>query len=116
MSKSSRCLAAMSLLTLLTIAASAQTTISGSVRNSSTKEAVPSASVAIKGTSTGTFTDDRGNFKLTTSHPLPFTLVITSIGFESQEVAVNNAGTPVQVDFVPGSSLGTEVVISASRV
>jgi outer membrane receptor protein involved in Fe transport len=116
MSKCPRCLAALSLFLLLTIAASAQTTISGNVRNSTTKETVPSVSVTIKGTNTGTFTDEKGTFRLTTSHPLPFTLVFTSIGFVSQEVPVTSAGTPVEVEFVPGSSLGTEVVISASRV
>jgi outer membrane receptor protein involved in Fe transport len=116
MSTCSRCLAALSLLLFLTIAASAQTTISGTVRNSSNKETVPSVSVTIKGTSAGTFTDDKGNFKLTTTRPLPVTLIFSSIGFTTQEVNVDNASTPVQVDFVPASSLGTEVVVSASRV
>lgn len=116
MSKCPRCLAALSLLLFFTIAARAQTTISGNVRSSTNKETVPYVSVAIKGTSTGTFTDQNGNFKLTTYHALPVTLVFTSIGFTSQEVPVSSAGSPVQVDLVPGSSLGTEVVISASRV
>jgi outer membrane receptor protein involved in Fe transport len=116
MSRCSRCLAALSLLISLSIAAGAQTTISGTVRYSTNKESVPFVSVAIKGTSTGTFTNEKGYFKLTTSHAFPLTLVFTSIGFTSQEVSVTSAGTPVDVDFVPGTSLGTEVVISASRV
>lgn len=116
MSRCSRCLAALSLLLFLSIAASAQTTISGTVRNSTNKETVPFVSVAIKGTSTGTFTNERGSFKLTTSHALPLTLIFTSIGFTSQEVSVASGGTSIDVDLVPGSSLGTEVVISASRV
>jgi outer membrane receptor protein involved in Fe transport len=116
MSNCSRCLAALSFLLLLTIAASSQTTVSGTIRNGVTKETVPSVSITIKGTGTGTFTDEKGNFKLTTSHPLPFTLVFTSIGFTTQEVAVNSSGQSLQIDFVPASSLGTEVVISASRV
>lgn len=116
MSRCPRCLAALSFLMFLTIAASAQTTISGTVRNSTTKETVPSVSVIIKGTTTGTFTDEKGNFKVTTSHPLPVTLVFSSVGFTAQEVAVTSASSPVDVDLAPGSSLGTEVVISASRV
>src|SRR3954464_12345036 len=112
MSKCPRCLAALSMLLILTIAARAQTTITGTVRNSTNKETVPSVSVIIKGTGIGTFTNDKGSFKLTTSHALPLTLVFTSVGFASQEVSVTSAGTPVDVDFVPGSSLGTEVVIS----
>src|ERR1041385_8109568 len=102
MSKCPRCLAALSLLLFFTIAASAQTTISGTVRNSTNKETVPFVSVAIKGTSTGTFTNEKGYFKLTTSHAFPLTLVFTSIGFTSQEVSVTSAGTSVDVDFVPG--------------
>jgi outer membrane receptor protein involved in Fe transport len=116
MSKSPRCLAALTFLLLLTIAASAQTTISGTVRNSTNKETVPFVSVAIKGTSTGTFTNEKGYFKLTTSHAFPLTLAFTSIGFTSQEVSVTSGGTSIDVDLAPGSSLGTEVVISASRV
>src|SRR5688572_12290660 len=116
MSRCARWLAALTLLLSLTIAANAQTTISGTVRNSTNKETVPFVSVAIKGTSTGTFTNERGYFKLTTSHAFPLTVVFTSIGFTSQEVSVTSGGTAIDVDLAPGSSLGTEVVISASRV
>ena len=77
---------------------------------------MPAVSVTIKGTRTGAFTDDKGSFKLTTTKAPPFVLVITSIGFESQELTVNNVSAPVGIDLKPGSSLGTEVVVSASRV
>jgi outer membrane receptor protein involved in Fe transport len=100
---------------MLTIAAKAQTTISGTVRNSTNKESVPFATVSVKGSSAGTFTDDKGNFKFTTTHALPITLVISSVGFTSKEVSVSNAGA-IDVSLEPGTSLGTEVVVSASRV
>ncbi|OQP52567.1 TonB-dependent receptor [Niastella yeongjuensis] len=115
MSKYSRCLAALSLLLMITIAASAQTTISGTVRNSTNKEIIPFATVSIKGSSAGTFTDDKGSFRLTTPHALPLTLVVSSVGFSAKEVAVSSAGT-VEIDLEPGTSLGAEVVVSASRV
>src|SRR5262245_48264987 len=111
-----RNLAALVLLAFFSIAATAQNTITGNVRNATTKENVPAVSVGIKGTGVGTFTDEKGNFRLTFSQPLPVTLVFTSIGFDAQEVTVSSASSPVQVDFVPGSSLGLEVVVSASRV
>lgn len=117
MSKCPRCLAALSLLLFLTIAASAQTsTISGTVRNSETKEAVPFVTVAIKGTGTGTYTNEKGTFKLTTSRAFPLTLEFSSVGFAPKELAVPAAGVPLEVDLVPGSDLGSEVVVSASRV
>ena len=47
----------------MVLSGSAQTTtITGNVHNSATKEVVPAASVLIKGATTGTFTDNKGNF------------------------------------------------------
>ncbi len=91
-------------------------TITGTIRNSTNKDVVPAVSVAIKGSSIGTFSDEKGNFKLVTTQRPPLTLVFTSIGFESQEVTVNTATEAVEVNFVPASVLGLEVVVSASRV
>lgn len=91
-------------------------TVTGNVRNADTKESVPAASVELKGRTAGTFTDERGNFRITTNHALPLTLIISSIGYDVQQVTVSAASQKVQVDFVPASSLGAEVVVSASRV
>ncbi len=90
-------------------------TLSGTVRQSLTKDRVPAVSVIIKGTSVGTFTDDHGNFKLVVVQQPPFTLVFSSIGFEAQEVNVTSMSAPVMVDFAPASTLGKEVVVSATR-
>jgi outer membrane receptor for ferrienterochelin and colicin len=91
------------------------TTISGNVKNSATKENAAAVSVTIKGTDIGTFTDDKGNFSIT-AKSLPVTLVITSVGYDPQEITVSNANEKVNVSFVPSNSLGQEVVVSASRV
>jgi len=99
----------------VTIAAMAQNvTISGNVRNGNTKEGAGAVSVTVKGSTTGTFTDDKGNFKISVKS-LPVTLLISSVGYELQEVTVNNAGF-TQVEFKPSSALGQEVVVSATRV
>lgn len=104
------------LANILTITAFAQNvTISGNVRNSSTKENAGAVSVTIKGAETGTFTDDKGNFRLSVKS-LPVTLLISSVGYELQEITVNKASGPIQVDFKPSSALGQEVVVSASRL
>ena len=89
-------------------------TISGKVMNSVTQESVAAVSVTVKGESGGTFTDQNGNFKLSVKK-LPAVLVFTSVGFQMQEVTVSTASSPVEVSFVPGTSLGQEVVISATR-
>lgn len=104
------------LANVLSIAAFAQNmTISGNVRNSVTKEATGAVSVTVKGASTGTFTDDKGNFKISVKS-LPVTLLVSSIGYELQEITVNSASDFAQVDFKPSNALGQEVVVSASRV
>ena len=90
-------------------------TLSGSVKNVSNQQGVPAVSVTVKDSNLGTFTDEYGNFKLTIPK-LPVTLVFSSIGFETKELAVDNASAAIQIEFVPSSSLGQEVVVSASRV
>ena len=109
-------LVAFLLANILSFAAFAQeTTINGNVKNSNTKEASGAVSVTIKGSTNGTFTDDKGNFKLSVKS-LPVTLIISSIGYELQEVTVTSASQPVSILFKPSSSLGQEIVVSASRV
>jgi outer membrane receptor protein involved in Fe transport len=99
----------------ITIAAIAQNvTISGNVRNGNTKEGAGAVSVTVKGSTAGTFTDDKGNFKITVKS-LPVTLLVSSVGYELQEVTVSNAGF-TQVEFKPSAALGQEVVVSATRV
>ena len=102
-------------LSLSLTSLSQSVTLSGSVKNISNQQGVPAVSVMVKESSQGTFTDEYGNFKLTVAQ-LPVTLVFSSIGYETKEVTVDNATSPIQIEFVPSSSLGQEVVVSASRV
>ncbi len=105
------------IICLLSIPTFAQNnTLSGTVRNTSTKEGVPAVSVTIKGSSSGTFTDEKGIFKLVTSKQLPITLIFTSVGFETKELTVPTASAGIEVELTAVSTLGTEVVVSASRV
>ncbi len=103
---------------VMTISASAQqsTTVSGSVKNGKSKEAVSAVSVSVKGGTTGTFTDDKGNFKFSTVQKLPFTLIISSVGYTNKEVTVKSNNEMVSVEIEPSFTLGDEVVVSASRV
>lgn len=89
--------------------------ITGNIKNSQNQDVVPAVSVTVKGSSAGTFTDEKGNFRLVSPKQPPLTLVITSIGYEQREITVTG-NAPVSVQLVPAASLGTEVVVSASRV
>jgi outer membrane receptor for ferrienterochelin and colicin len=106
-----------SIANILSLACYAQiTTISGSVKNSGSNESVSAVSITVKGSGSGTFTDDKGNFKLNINKPLPLTLLVSSVGYALQEVQVTSSSGFVQVNLTPSSSLGQEVVISATRV
>ena len=117
MSKSLRFTAACLITALFSLQALAQTvTISGTVRNSTSKEGVPAVSIVIKGSSSGgTYTDDKGGFSFSTSAKLPLTLVFTSVGYELKEVEVSNASSALEIDLVSVSTLGQEVVVAANR-
>lgn len=116
MRKSYSFLAAWLVACLFSVSAFAQSvTISGSVKNSTSKDNVPAVSVVVKGTSQGTFTNADGGFTLKVSK-LPVVLVFSSIGFETQEITVSDAAKAVEVDFKVKSDLGQEVVVAASRL
>ncbi|GAB4091778.1 hypothetical protein GCM10028786_07040 [Flaviaesturariibacter terrae] len=89
-------------------------TLTGKVKNVSSKENVPAVSVTVKGGSQGAYTDDNGNFRLTVNK-LPVTLIVSSVGFESREITVTSASQAIDVDLTPSSILGQEVVVSATR-
>ncbi|MBE7173274.1 MAG: TonB-dependent receptor [Williamsia sp.] len=117
MKKINRHVFAVLMASLISIASFGQnTTISGTVRSSATNEVVSAVSIVLKGTGAGTYTNDKGVFQLVTNKKPPYTLVVTSIGYAQQEVQVSDPSTPVQINLEPASSLGTEVVVSASRV
>ena len=115
MRRSLRFLTLSFVATLFSLAALAQgITLTGKVKNISSQEATPAVSIMVKGSTMGAFTDENGNFKLTVSK-LPVTLIVSSVGFETKEVTVTNATDVIQVDVVPSSALGQEVVVSATR-
>ena len=94
--------------------AQSSTSVSGSVTNNKSKEALSAVSVTIKGGTSGTYTDDKGNFKFSTTQKPPFTLIISSVGFVNKDILFN--GSSVLVSLETSFVLGEEVVVSASRV
>jgi outer membrane receptor protein involved in Fe transport len=115
MRKSYRFLTAWLIAGLFTLSANAQSvTISGKVSNGTSKESVPAVSIVVKGTSQGTYTNSNGEFSIRVAK-LPVVLVISSIGFDNQELTVSDASQPVNVDLKVNNALGQEVVIAATR-
>ncbi|MBA6152125.1 TonB-dependent receptor [Gelidibacter maritimus] len=91
----------------------AQTTVSGKITDG-TGQPLPGANVIIVGTSTGTISDFDGDYSLTTSQSPPFSIQVSSVGFESVTKQVTSATQTIDFQLQEGTSLD-EVVISASR-
>ena len=102
-------------VTLLFCAVSmAQTTITGSVKDSK-NEPVPAANVKVAGESSGTVTDADGKFTLKVSKKPPFAIEISSIGFAAQKVQITSASQNVSVVLQNEDTRLDEIVVSASR-
>lgn len=94
---------------LVTVTAWAQeTTVQGQVTDSQGGEGLPGVSVFVKGTTTGTVTDASGNYSL--GVPAGGTLVFQSIGFVTQEIAVQGQ-TTINVQLVSEVTDLDEVVV-----
>ena len=90
--------------------------ISGTVHERDNQEPLVGVSISVKGGDAGTLSDVAGNFSLKTKIKFPFLLAFNMVGFEPYEINIANATDPVSIQLEPQSILGTEVVVSASRV
>lgn len=72
---------------ICTVLLSAQT-ISGILLDKETGEPLIGATVAVKGTTTGTVTDIDGKFELKITQTPPLTLAFTYVGYETQEIEI----------------------------
>ena len=105
------------LLTLITVFTSmmmwAQTQVSGTVTDAD-GQPLPGANIVLDG-STGAVSDFDGNFSLSTDQQPPFSLTVSSVGFESATVEVTSASGSLTIQLSQGSTQLDEIVVSASR-
>lgn len=87
--------------------------VTGTVTSSSDGSPVPGANVVVKGSTSGTVTDVDGKFSLSVSAEAT-TLVISFIGYITQEVAIPASNT-VAVVLVYSSEELQEVVVTVGR-
>ncbi|MCO5231723.1 MAG: carboxypeptidase-like regulatory domain-containing protein [Chitinophagales bacterium] len=93
----------------------AQTTVTGNVVDNA-QEPLIGASVVLKGTTSGTITDIDGNFSIVINEKTPFTLVVSYIGYKTNEIQISESQSGLKVVLSDESSILDEVVVSASRV
>ncbi|MDB5240685.1 MAG: TonB-dependent receptor plug [Spirosoma sp.] len=85
------------------------TTLTGRITDQRTGEPLIGATVLIKGTTNGGTADTRGQFILKTGQKLPFSLVISFIGYQSKEVIAE--GSPINIDLAADAKQLAEVVV-----
>ena len=101
-------MAAVALVLSVGIASAQNVQVRGTVTDASTGEPVPFASIQVKGTMQGTATDALGSY--TVSAPGNGVLVFSSIGYTTQEVAVNNRGV-INVSLEPETEFLDDVIV-----
>jgi iron complex outermembrane recepter protein len=95
----------------------AQTSISGKVVDSASGESLAGVNIVVKGKVIGTITDTHGAFSLQVNDSPPLTIMLSFVGYKTQEVQITNASTSgLDIKLEEQTVLGQEVVISASRV
>lgn len=92
----------------------AQNSVSGMVQETS-KQSIIGANVTVVGSSDGAVTDAQGNFILKTSSKLPFSIEISSVGFESKKLTITSKNQKIVVVLSEEDNLLNEIVVSASR-
>ncbi len=89
--------------------ASLEKTITGRVTDGENSEPLPGVNVLAKGTTTGTVTDIDGQYRLTVADEVT-TLAFSSIGFVSEEVAIDGRST-IDIVLMPDVASLDEVVV-----
>ncbi len=98
---------------MVSIIATAQTTIKGAVLDDN-NQPIPGANVKLQDSPVGTVTDFDGLFSLTVKQSPPFTIVVSSVGFEESLTVITSQTEEVTITLKEGTELD-EVIISASR-
>ena len=91
------------------------TSVSGKITDS-TGEPLAGVNIVVKGQVIGTISDIDGNYNLSIKTPPPITLVISMVGFTTQEIDItteSNAGLDIVLE--EQLIMGQEIVVSASR-
>ncbi|GAB3016542.1 TonB-dependent receptor [Niabella terrae] len=104
--------AVLILLAALPFGATAQ--LKGRVINDN-NEALPGASVQIRGTTTGTVSDSLGAFGLDQVPETPFTLAVSSVGYNPRNIVVRKLTDSLYIRLVPLFQVDTVVITSRRR-
>jgi iron complex outermembrane recepter protein len=88
-------------------------TVSGKVIDASNSEILIGATVSIKGTTNGASTDANGEFSLITGQKLPFTLIVSSVGYQKREILINT--DKIEISLEETTNQLSDVVVTSRR-
>ena len=88
-------------------------TVSGKVVDARTNEILIGATVSIKGTTNGASTDANGEFALITGQKLPFTLIVSYVGYQKKEVLISTDKVEIQLE--ENTNQLSDVVVTSRR-
>src|SRR5690349_5415065 len=90
--------------------------LTGTITDAKTGEAMVGATVVIKGTTTGTSADIDGKFSLPVTGQLPFTIVISIVGYQSLETQVTSLDKPLTLRLKSAEVELKKVDVVGSRI
>ena len=90
----------------------AQTTVTGTVIDSEIGTGLPGATIVVKGTSDGVSSDFNGSFSISVDSGA--TLVVSYVGYESQEVVVGESVNVGVIQLQPGDNILSGVTVFGS--
>ncbi len=90
--------------------------VEGMVMAKETGEPLIGVNITVKDQLVGTITDMKGYFELRTQTPLPYIIVVSILGYQSQEFEITEDQTKMDIQLEEQIYLGQEVIVSASRI
>jgi len=81
----------------------------GKVIDATTKEPIQGVTVQLEAVTHSVQTDNQGNFQFVTGQKLPFTLILSFLGYEKKRLVVNSS--PAVIELTPASADLDEVVV-----
>lgn len=88
-------------------------TVSGKVFDSRNNDILIGATVVIKGTTNGAATDANGEFALITGQKLPFTVVVSYVGYQKKEIVISTSKVQILLDEL--SNQLADIVVTSRR-
>ncbi len=88
-------------------------TVSGRVIDARTEKPLIGATVSIKGTTNGNSTNANGEFRLITGQKLPFTVLVSFVGYQTKEVVITDNNVEIKLE--EGTSQLGDVTVTSRR-